>query len=54
MMNIGHGIIYQMHDLNITVSAYINDMVVSTEKYTICSLCILRFVPDDFIRTIAC
>ena len=29
-MNIGHGIIYQMHDLHITVSTYINDMVVST------------------------
>ena len=38
---------------HVTISAHINDMVVTTWKYTICSLCMLRLVPDDYICTIA-
>ena len=33
---------------HVTVSAYINDVVVSTWKYTISSLCMLRLVHDDY------
>ena len=33
---------------HVTISAYINDMVVSTWKYTICSLCMLWLVHDDY------
>ena len=43
-----------MHDLHVTVSAFINDMVASAWSCTMCSFCMLRLVHDDFICTIAC
>ena len=33
---------------HVKVSAYINDVVVSTWKYTICSLCMFQLVHDDY------
>ena len=45
--------IHNMLALHVTIRAYINDMVVSTWKYTICSLCMLRLIHDDYICTIA-